>query len=278
MYRLAAVIPLVALLAGCTVAGGERYDRPTAPDDLVLRVEIVGGLVAPSARLTELPMFSLYGDGRVIRPGPQIAIYPAPLLPNLQQFTMSPAEVESLLARAEAAGLLGPDADYPVAGIADAGTTVFTTNVNGHHRITAYALMEGGTEHADPSIQPARAKLLAFLSDLPEARSTAYSPSQVRLLVGRHDPATDDYATGGIPRGTMDWPVRSVDLATAGTPAPGPVGWRCFTVAGDDASAFLDAARRANALTLWRQDGVLYTLVARPLLPDESGCPAAGTA
>src|SRR3989304_3481140 len=36
----------------------------------------------PEQRLLAYPMASLYGDGRLIRPGPQMAIYPGPAPPN----------------------------------------------------------------------------------------------------------------------------------------------------------------------------------------------------
>ncbi|HET7026965.1 MAG TPA: hypothetical protein VFI28_04670 [Candidatus Limnocylindrales bacterium] len=284
MHRFVIVLPFIAQLAGCTVGGvlpsggsgsSGPFDRPTRPGDLVLRVSVEGGFAPAAARLTELPTFSLLGDGRVIRPGPQIAIYPSPLLPNLQQSTLTMRQVDDLLAEAAAAGVFGPDADYPVGGVMDASTTVFTSNVNGHHRISAYALGEAGDEGLTDETRTARSKLRGFLSALPDAGpTTSYTAAEVRLLVHRHDPARDDATTGGLRRGTIDWPLPNVSLARAGHGAQPLPDWRCFTVTGEDAGTFLVAARGANALTLWREAGEAYMLLVRPLLPDETGCPA----
>jgi hypothetical protein len=46
----------------------------TGPNDLVLRWGYEGGFTPPEFQLTILPSFSLYGDGTVVRPGPQIEI------------------------------------------------------------------------------------------------------------------------------------------------------------------------------------------------------------
>ena len=56
------------------------------------------------------------------------------------------------------------------------------------------------------------------------------------------------------------WPESAVDLAAAGECA----------VAGGPAvtAAFADATQ----LTWFTQDGVTYSLLARPLLPGEQGC------
>ena len=46
-----------------------------------------------------------------------------------------------------------------------------------------------------------------------------------------------------------------------------------MTATGDQARAILDAAGSANAATPWvTPDGMPWTVVLRPLRPDESGC------
>ena len=65
----------------------------TGPGDLVLRWGYEGGFTPPEFQLTNLPSFSLYGDGTVVRPGPQIEIYPGPALPALESFVVEPAGV-----------------------------------------------------------------------------------------------------------------------------------------------------------------------------------------
>src|ERR1700754_4156245 len=90
----AAVAVTLFLLSACarpdSTPGGPVSESPSgdpAPvtaDSLVLRIERVGGFVAPDQTLDRIPTISVYGDGRVITQGPQIMIYPAPALPNIR--------------------------------------------------------------------------------------------------------------------------------------------------------------------------------------------------
>jgi hypothetical protein len=169
--RLTVVTALAALaaIAGCTpgAAGPEptpsRIDHPTGMNDLVLQISNSGGLLPPDARLTELPVLSLYGDGRLITQGPRVAIYPGPAVPNLQVARLSETGIQRVLRAAADAGLLGPSRHYDHPGIADAPTTIFTVvAAGGRHQVSAYALWEGN----DPGRLPetdrrARQALLA---------------------------------------------------------------------------------------------------------------------
>ena len=96
--------PTATPTAAPTAAAG--YSVATGPNNLILRIATGGGFVAPSYMLTAVPGFALYGDGRIIVPGPVTAIYPAPLLPNLRIISVTPAEIQKIVAAADAAGLL----------------------------------------------------------------------------------------------------------------------------------------------------------------------------
>src|SRR5262245_18411153 len=74
--------PLALAQSEATPSATGMIEHPTGTDELVLRVEVTGRCVPPQVTLSELPQFSLYGDGRVITTGPVIQIYPAPALPN----------------------------------------------------------------------------------------------------------------------------------------------------------------------------------------------------
>jgi len=132
------------------VSGGRTaIEHPTAPDDLVLRIDTSGGFVAVQSSLRSIPQISIYGDGRMIVQGPQIEIYPGPALPNLQVSQLSEADLQVILAAARDAGLLGADADYPYPCVADLPTTTFTVNAGGStHTVTAYALGFGAATGA----------------------------------------------------------------------------------------------------------------------------------
>ena len=66
------------------------------------------------------------------------------------------------------------------------------------------------------------------------------------------------------------------DLATAGKPVSSGLGYRCISIAGKDAKTLAATLRKANEQSRWAaRSGAkgLYEVVARPLLPDERGCP-----
>ena len=47
----------------------------------------------------------------------------------------------------------------------------------------------------------------------------------------------------------------------------------CTPVTGPDALALRDALASANQATHWSQDGAVYSLALRPVLPGEAVCP-----
>ena len=259
--------------AGCAGAGAVHagIDHPTGSNDLVLRIDLEGGFIAPQAQLRRVPVLGLYGDGRLIVPGPQIEIYPGPALPNLQVRTVSEDGIQAILAAARDAGLLGPDRRYDNGRIADAPTTTFTVVTEGsRHVVSVYAL---GMEAPGDSFPSDRSALAAFqgkLSDLQSwlpagslGREEPFRPNELRVFVLPYQPQED------LPQRVMDWPagsfggfLRVIDLTDV----------RCGTVSGSALPAVLSAAGSANELTRWRADGRLWTVVFRPLLPDESGC------
>ena len=289
-------VALVALVAGtCTTAGvGSSpspsvspspggIDYPTGAADLVVRLRYVGGFAAPAAHLVSLPAVSVYGDGTVIVPGPQDAMYPGHALPNLQRATIAPAGMQVLLEAARAAGLLGPDAHYDLGGIMDASTAEFTVNADGRiHTVSAYALMEGGgsPEGTDPAEAQARAKLALFqgqlggLEALLDTEIGPWSPYQaetLQLLVSAGAP--DDGQ--GLVQQPIAWPLAS-PLADFGSTLPALMpGQRCGVASGSDVDALLPLLETANTLTPWTDAGASFGIVVRPLLPAEAGCPSA---
>lgn len=257
-------------------------DHAPGADQLVLRIDTDGGFVAPGFILTHLPEFSLYGDGRIVVPGPQIEIYPAPALPSLVEMRVSEAGIQRILGAAGATGLLGPDRHYDAVGIADAGTTTFTLISGGvRHTVSAYAL---GIDAQAPQAGPdgaARQLLAAFrdrlsggmdwLADTVVEVQTQYAFRAVRVY---SDPAQPGQDPNGVEPTLADWPL-AAPLA-AGQPAGGGPDTKCTLVEGDGLAALLPVLRSANQLTIWRSGGSEYQLRLRPLLPDESGCRSVG--
>lgn len=286
MRKLISILGISLLTAACTSAGASgspgatpvpHYNVATGSDQLVLRITSGGGLVPMNVLLTQTPWFALYGDGRIVVRGPATESYPGPLLPNLRQIQVTPAEIQKILAAADQAGLLGPDASFNATDIFDASSTSFTTIVDGKtHSIGAYALgYEGAT--MDAAMIEARKRLSGFedkAGDMPTflgrevSDAGAYDATSMRLFTS----PTDLSDPASLTHQVVAWPL-SVDPGTAGEATKLPQT-RCLVVTGSDLEAFLTVARKANTLTIWTYGADRYSVSVRPLYPDETGCPA----
>jgi hypothetical protein len=260
--------------------GGGGIDHPTGADQLVLRVSTGGGFVTLEYNLRSIAGISIYGDGRMIVEGPMIEIYPGPALPNLQVTHLSEDAIQAILQEARTAGLLGEDASYDYPCVADLPTTTFTVSAEGTtHTVSAYALgfTEGAEASADcPGVDAeARAKLYDFQVKLGDLRSwlpagsigqaEPFEPSEMRIYVQpyRGDP--------GLTQPQADWPLART-LETFGDADPNFADIRCGVIGGDDLRMLMPEARSANELTPWASEGGEFSLIFRPLLPDEHTC------
>jgi hypothetical protein len=276
------LVVLTLLAASCgrlteTGGGNSGVQHPTGADGLILRVDTSGGFVAPAWALTQIPQFSLFGDGRVITEGPQIQIYPGPALPNLVVQKISESGIQAILEAARAAGLMGKNAQYGFPCISDAATTTFTLiAAGGKHLVSAYALGIDPGSCADANTE-ARSKLAAFhakLSDLTSwlphgsvGKESPFEPSELRVYVQPYSGPADK----NLRQQSMDWPL-STPLASFGRSENTFAPMRCGVVRGADLALLLPDAERANELTPWQSGGKEYSLVFRPLLPDEHAC------
>lgn len=292
--RIGVAVATVAVLASAcggvgnddTGSGGSTgatgaigIEHPTGADQLILRVAYEGGFVPYEYTLGSTPFWSLFGDGTLIVPGPQIEIYPGPALPNLTATPVSEDGIQAILEAARDAGLMDGDANYGNQCIADAATTVFTTSADGTTTVvSAYALDVGdpaGTCGNEKDAE-ARAKLAAFQAKLTDLRSwlpngsvgteRPYDPTEMRVYVLPYQGDAE------LPQDPIEWPLEP-PLDAFGEPVQnGPGHTRCGVVTGEDLTTLLAAAGKANALTPWTSGGTGYHLIFRPLLPDEHAC------
>lgn len=283
MRTRALAVPLVALsllAAGCgrlTKAGSGGIDHPTGPADLVLRMDVGGGFVPPAYELRRIPTWSLFGDGRIITEGPQIEIYPGPALPSVQVQTITEEAVQAILEAAKAAGLLGQDRTYEQNCVADAPTTTFTVYADGaKHVVSAYALgmVPGSCPGEDTEARAGLAAFAAKLSDLagwlPKGsigEQGQFEPSEMRVYVQPYAGSPEP----GLHQAAIDWPL-SDPLSSFGRADATYGDFRCVVVGGTDLAMLLADAQRANELTPWLSGGERYSLILRPLLPDEHTC------
>lgn len=233
--------------------------------------------------LAQLPSFSLYADGRVITQGPQILIYPGPALPNLLERKLSPEGVVGLLEAAQKAGLTGPDRDFSQAQnfVADVPTTTFTTVLGAKtHRTSAYGL--GFLKEVKTLTAAEKAAILALeeFNDslgnlegiLPKGSVGGEAPYGVTRMRVFASPRNTEIVEGQPP---VTWPLDQ-PLNQLGEPVM-PEGYRCAVVEGPDLTKVLEAAQKATGATPWTSGNADFTVVFRPLLPDETGCvPAEG--
>jgi hypothetical protein len=260
---------------------GAPIAHPTGADEAILRVETTGGFVPVEWVLTALPDYALYGDGRLIAPGPTTLEFPGAALPNLRQIRLSEAGMQALLREARAAGLLDGGASYPGAPVTDVGTTVVTITAGGQtSEVSAYGL---GIEDGVPAEAVApRQAILGFLELLADpTRLPAGSvleenqPYEVeRLQVVARAATSQEVAESGAP---VAWPLDG-SLAEFGEPLTelqAQLGdARCGVVEGEEAEAAVAALARTTQLTPWESGGATWRVFVRPLLPDEVGCPA----
>jgi hypothetical protein len=243
-------------------------DHPTGAGDLVLRWEYVGGFTSPQITLSRIPSFSLYGDGSLITEGPVAEIYPGPALPNLLVRRLPEDVVQRILAAARRAGLMQGNAAYPNPCVADAPETRFTVVADGRTSVVTAGALGIGAPGCGGSDAEATRRLSTFLEELGTLTTgfadEPYRPRGLEIFAGRYrrDPQLKEPAVA--------WPGSS--LAAAGTPVDVVPGLRCSLVDARVLPAVLEAAASANQLTPWTSDGRRFSIVFRPLLPDERGC------
>ena len=285
---VAAAGPRAVAAQNTTPAGDDPIAHPTGHDEVVLRVEVGGGLLPATAFLTAIPSFSLYGDGRVVVQGPVPAIFPGPALPNLRLTRLSEEGVQAILRAARDAGLLDRDARYVNMRVADAPTTTLTVSAGDRTTVVeAYALgiAEEGAPAAEREARRELARFVEALNDLPAwlpadailEADVPFPVERLQVIVQPVDPTRPAPAgpDADLVPDPVTWPL-ATPLADFGDPVtwPGLVAARCAVVEGTDAERLVAALEEANALTPWESEGTVYDLYPRPLLPDERGCAA----
>lgn len=288
---------LVLTVAGAACGRLERsrtgpLEHPTGPDDLVLRVEETG-IFGPEAWIfRSYPSFSLYGDGRMVAAGSRDEAYPPPLLQPITVQQVSEKGIQTILAAADEAGLVGPDRDLSGGEElgTDAGYVVFTVNAAGRrHEVSVYAF------HEDPGYAPSGQrdtreallelvdKLAALEEWLPAGSVGAkepYVPDRLRIHAGPHSmeflpPSFEDFPEPPpqeLPE--IEWPLET-PISEFGEPQPNfdpSLSIRCGALEGRELRDFLAAAEGASEYTPWVSEGERFGLVVRPLFPEDPDC------
>ena len=227
------------------------------------------------------PYVRITGDGLVVTLDPVPAIFPGPLVPNLQASQLSEAGRTAILASAKELGLLSGPTDFssgePVMGgvsgrielTVDGNLVTLTGDPTASIQCTATPCepQPAGSAAAFAQFWHRLGDLSSWIPDELGPES-AYEAPAYAILVG---PAPEP--DPNLPQAPMDWPLEQ-PLALFG----GPVGdgsYRCGTVTGADAATLLPALQAANQLTPWVQDSstsATFGLAVRPMVPGEDVC------
>lgn len=277
-----ALLVAVALVAVACGSSPTVPSHPTDADQLIAGIAVVTRDDTPEQRVLAYPVASLYGDGRLIRLGPQVEIYPGPALPNLVVTQLDPAGVDAILLAAGTAGIVGADQEMRFPIVENPPITVFVVFSDGARHQTvveALGLEQPNDGRLSPSARAQRDAMKALVALMSEPRAslaanvvgddTPYEPTAMRLLVNPIDPSAEP---SPIPPTTRDWPL-ATGLAELGQVVTDAPSIRCGVVEGADFAALYPLALGSNELTRWASGGVEYTVRFRPLLPGESaGC------
>jgi hypothetical protein len=293
-------VVIILLVAGCGAGGTPSpvatpadtgpISYATGPTDLVLQASSGGGLLPQNMRLAEMPDVSIYGDGSVVRLGSHVSGSREPLLPELTETHVTADGMARILGAAREGGALGPDRRYDLPDTYDLWTVQFTVTADGKtHRVSAFALGWNEEERiAPPGEMEARRSLDKFYDRLLDPRAwlpagtvaadSAYKPAGTRVFMTRLvdwstavGGATAAPASPAAGQEVRAWPFANLPESFGALVSTGEL-WYCAVVGQDESAALgLDTATWD---TRWQAAGHLYQVVARPLLPHESGCPA----
>jgi len=271
MSRLAIVLSLF-LLGGCAAATPPA--SPSGPPAGFGLTAWMSQALPPIGAFQSGGALFAIDRGKLIVHGPQIELFPGPLLPNLLQRPISQAGIDAIVDAARAAGLLDGATDL-AGGLppgAQTGHLLFV--VNGVERevlgdptrqivcITAPCDAAPGTPEAFGQFWAKVQDVGSWLSGELGAE-TPYVTD--RLAVMLTEPMLDATLKPTVAR----WPIAG-RLSEFGVESPGSPPARCGIIEGADLAAVLAAFGAANAYTRWTDDtDAEVGAVARPLLPRE---------
>jgi hypothetical protein len=281
MRRVSTIGLALFLVSACSAPS----TSPSPPAGFTLRAWVTQA-IEPVAGFGMTGTTLAIDGGRVIVPGPIPAIFPGPILPNLQQRPISQAGIDAIVAAAGAAGLLGEGTDF-TGGLMPGGSIGHLLFViDGVERevvgrfdtqivcITTPCEAPPGTPEAFGGYWSLLSNLDAWIPGELGAQ-TPFDPQRLAVLL------TEPQLDATVPPSSAPWPLQD-PLAKFGVVFATPEGLppvRCGVAEGEDLAALLAAFRNGNALTRWTDaTGDERGVVVRALLAGEPDpcLPAAG--
>ncbi|HJP87452.1 MAG TPA: hypothetical protein VJ850_00230 [Candidatus Limnocylindrales bacterium] len=240
--------------------------HPTGATDVVLRLESGGGFVPIDFLATNAPIFTLYGDGRVVwrdanAPVPDQQGSVSPLAPFRTVRLTEPA-IQSLLEDALGRGGLQDAAETYMGNGADLPSTTFTINANGVTKtVTATPL----SVEMQPNAGPVMAALVGLQERLSGfgaivGESELYAPTAYRGILMPQDAAFNP---------PVDWPWTTITPADFKTDGNEFLLQRVLTADDVGKLGLKGIEGGFQGLTL-KSGSKFFTFSLRPLLPDET--------
>jgi len=285
--RWTIMVAMAMLVAACT--GAASPSAPPSPSGSA------AGPAAPAYRLRAtttqaippinrfglLPMVTITGDNQVVVAGPQIMIYPGPLLPNLQARPITDAGFEKIVQRGRDLGMFTGSGDFTPPDVmpgASLGRIEIVVDGVLHDLsgdpsrvivcVTTPCDPAPGTPEAFGAFWASLSDLTWLTGDL--GQEAPYVADSYALLIGVEP--TDDPA---IRPAVAIWPLEQ-PIATLGKPVGSAPAPRCGTVHGADAATLRPSLEAANQLTRWVDEGAdrgdATPLQVRPMMPGEDVC------
>lgn len=261
--------------ASPTAAPSDGIEHPTGATDVVLQLEEGGGFVPIEFLANQAPLFTLFGDGRVVFQQ-TVTVFPEPgpdgIVRGIAWRTaqLDAGQIEELLTFALGPGGLGAARDnYGNDLIADASSSIFTVNAGGVKKtVSVYALGFEDPNQPDQVARKAFGLLAARLRDFDKGGSIptdVYAPSGYRgILIERE---------GQPPTPPIAWPWADLKVSDfkADINAAGGSQLPHRTMTPDEVAALKlgDIPGGVQGVTLTGSDGKFYSFVLRPLLPSE---------
>jgi hypothetical protein len=241
----------------------------------VLRLEEGGGFVPIEFMAGNAPIFTLYGDGRIVFQQ-RTDVFPEPDAAGIVRTNpwrtaqLDAEQIEELLTFALGPGGLGAAREnYGNDMVADASTSTFTINAGGvDKQVAIYALGMEGEGVADVVARRAFQTLADRLRDFDDGGSIStevYAPAGYRaVLVEREDTPPNAIA--------WPWPDLTLDDFQADINGAGSQQFPHRAMTPDEIAALDlgDVSGGMQGAALKGPDGKTYSFILRPLLPDET--------
>jgi hypothetical protein len=242
----------------------ETVAHAAGPTDVVLRVTETGGFVPIEYAMARVPLFTLYGDGRVIVVPDAAAKAQAGAgePPTIRETRLSEPEIQAVLRYALTDGGMGVAKARYDAMVMDLPTTLIELDVAG-----ASKTVEVGGLAAEPQPGPDAPALKALAAMVAQLRAIAtdrtYEPVRSMAILAETEP--------GQAGARSPWPWASLDpsdFVQPGDADPIPFPKRLLTEAEAEALA-METATSSAVANLDGPDSRTYQVVLRPALPEE---------